>query len=71
MSKKVSLLSFFQHSLNDLSSLKACVYTKHKSGNENALGTTKKISYVIEHEGEAHTDGEKLVKLCAFIWLHA
>jgi len=47
-----------------------CVCTKFKSGNESALRASKNVSYIIEHEGEAHTYREKLVKPCAYIWLH-
>jgi len=46
------------------------VYTKFKSGNESALRASKNVSYIIAHEGEAHTYREKFVKPRAFIWLH-
>ena len=44
------------------------MYTKFKSANESALRASKKVSYVIAHEDVAHTDRERFVKPCAFIW---
>lgn len=67
--QKCSLLSLPSYFKWPVISESMCVYN-FKSGNENALQTFKKISYVITREGEAHTDGEKLVKPCTFIWLH-
>jgi hypothetical protein len=49
----------------NLSSMKAYIRIKFKSENENALMASIKVRYRIAREGEAHTIGEKLVKLCA------